>query len=364
MVSIKKSELKQELLNIGAIAVAYIFIVLLNIFDWDAGIYRGAVLALLLGVLVWSSRREMPKPLPVRAYLFLAVAALLVYSSYYFVAHINSTPIDVGLQSLDAYKTFFINHSNPYATHKFPYFPLQFMAYAPLIFLFKAKAIYIGNYLFYLASVWLVFRISSRVYKSEGIGLLSAVIMLEPFLMPHELFFQGVSDIIPVCLALAAVYYTRKPEASGLLTGLSLAAKQIPGGFLFALLFLKTRARKFYLAFVLPILLLVLPFFLWDRDNFMYFVLLQYMGRPADSTSIAYYLPAGVSAVWTLAGLVGILGVLYWWFREKEWGELKLLYGISWIMIVFLIFNSMVHRNYLITLIPLVAILFPKLARV
>ena len=250
----------------------------------------------------------------------------------------------------------------------YPYFPAMFLSYVP----FRAfdrglHSIRIGN-AFWLAVVlgggaWLAYRLSPDGGRLPAAGLAVLLVALTTGL-GSQLFRFGITDMLIsayVLLGLVALTYDRDATA-GALVGLAFAAKLLPG-LLVAVVFFTWIARRgnFRRAlggFAATTAIVLLPFFLWNPAGFFSATVLYYLTHHAagDSTSLWYYLPAGLRLPFLVLGGLTILGVVLWPLRSRSSDPRDLLRAITVATFLFIAFNKMIHLNYQFVLVPLACV--------
>ncbi|MFH1679579.1 MAG: hypothetical protein ABIH26_02930 [Candidatus Eisenbacteria bacterium] len=265
---------------------------------------------------------------------------------------------------------------NPAIIH-LPYFPLSFLVHAPFLVIgerisgaYDARVLYL---LFYLATFFLVVRWSA---DPERKLVLAALWGLNPFLVPH--LVQGRNDVVVAAMLVAAVHLllSRRAAASVLLLGAACATKQF--AFLFVPFFvvslgaapgrgwtetLRAGARK-ALPGLVPLLVLVLPFLLWDAgafldDTWAFNVGLAEVSYPLGGTpgfglgyllaalgvvpSVYHYFPFAILQIPVLLPLGWVL-----LRRHRADGTpASLLVSFSLFLFVFLFLSRVFHHNYL-----------------
>jgi hypothetical protein len=142
----------------------------------------------------------------------------------------------------------------------------------------------------------------------------------------------------------------------GVLLGLCLCARLIPAVFLF-LLFISSKWKpKFLVGFAMPIFAFLLPFLIMSFKEFTANLIIFNLNRPADNTSILYFIPPNLVTLWILLGIITLMGLYANWYRSKK-NELDIFFYFFWIVSAFLILNKILHRNYLIWVIPFICII-------
>lgn len=376
----------------------------MEISDWDHGVARGAALAgttFVVAVLyLWRGRREAT-PVP-RAYLYLLclVAGLLIgWRSVQSWEKLNSVPLDIAFSTLDSIKAVVHEHKDPYANpidsrkeapkdargfryyHGYKYLPAMLLVYAPLAVKWEFPGIMFTNYLLFIAVGVLIYLLGGRGCRPEAggwrsdagdrsatdsglqptdsglstAGLRGLVLYLSLGLIGLELFEKGVNDFAQMAPLLLGFYALSRGRMTlaGVAVGFSLGAKLLPGAII-ALMFLPLAwNRRFVFAAVFTALALYLPFLLWHPREFIANVFLFNLDRPPNTSSIAYYLPKEWQRPWLWTGGTLSVMLLAGWLlkRGKDWRGL--VFMSMAVVTVFLLFGPMVHRNYLLWVIPL-----------
>ena len=106
----------------------------------------------------------------------------------------------------------------------------------------------------------------------------------------------------------------------------------------------------------MPISTFLLPFLIVSFKEFTANVVIYNLIRSADNTSILYFIPSNLVTLWMLVGSITLIGLYANWYRSKK-NELDIFFYFFWIVSTFLIFNKILHRNYLIWVIPFVCII-------
>ncbi|MBI5529541.1 MAG: DUF2029 domain-containing protein [Deltaproteobacteria bacterium] len=404
------------LADIVILAVFGIALHVMEVSDWDHGITRNAALAgtmLAVAILwLWRSRRAPSAP-PRRYVLALCVVAglLLGWRSVQSWDKLGAVPLDIAFSTLDSIKAVVREHKDPYAKpidsrkeapadakgfryyHGYKYLPGMMLVYAPLAVPFEFPGILFTNYLIFLATGLLIYLLAKEAggrwavgggaaegdarHEARGVsltsdlrpptsglsaaGLRGVILFLSLGIVPLEMFEKGVNDLAPMVPLLFAIFALSRGWmlAAGVAVGFSVGTKLLPGA-LIALMFLPlARSRWFVLAAGLTIGAVCIPFVTWHPREFVANVLLFNLDRPPDTTSIAYYLPLKWQKPWLYAGGIVILGSLAAWFakKNKDWRTLAFVGAL--VVTALLVFGTMVHRNYLLWVIPLWCVLLP-----
>jgi sulfite exporter TauE/SafE len=271
----------------------------------------------------------------------------------------------------------------------YKYGPLLALTYAPFVHFWRERGLYLVNLAFWIAQCVLIWLLARAAYPKQLAAPARALLgLLFPLVLPTAAFlptrevhaFWGnfslsppeldtfvleltrrcSNDVIPVVLVLAATLLAArgKSRAAGVLLGLSLAAKQLPG--LLACLVLPrmqgVSARRLWLSACLTALVCYLPFFLWaPREMFANLVLFSLV-RPTNSSSIRDYLPANLEPLVSLSQLLLVALVAADFHRRPVRDLALLLRSSSLLAIAFVALNKVVHGNYLLWLQPFIAL--------
>jgi hypothetical protein len=271
----------------------------------------------------------------------------------------------------------------------YKYGPLMALTYAPFVHELRERGLYVVNLAFWLAQCALVFLLARAAYPDlRSAPWRALLILLLPLAVPGAAFLPTLqigssgdihqlsppepntfvleltrrcsNDIIPVVLALAATWLAarRRSRAAGVLLGLSLGAKHLPGLLLCLLLpgLQGVRGRALALATLATTTLCYLPFFVWaPREMFANLVLFSVV-RPTNSSSIRASLPASLESLITCAqlGLCAVLALQFYRRGQRDLGAL--LRAGALLCMGFVALNKVVHGNYLLWLQPLLAL--------
>lgn len=142
------------------------------------------------------------------------------------------------------------------------YTPLQNLFYGPWTELFDHKGMYVGNIFAYLAICLLLYNFLYR-YSIE-LALFGVLLFLSTDFVYVLAFNNGTTDFYPTVFALASQIFlvSRKNNSKwpGVLLGLSIASKQMPGAF-FAIAHLLQRRWKVFIISSFVFWVICLPFF-------------------------------------------------------------------------------------------------------
>jgi hypothetical protein len=272
----------------------------------------------------------------------------------------------------------------------YKYGPLTALAYAPFAHAWQERGLFSLNFACWLAQLvllWLLARAAfpeqraapARTLLTYLLPLLLPMSLLLPKLQVHafwgsfslsaperdtfvlELTRRCSNDMIPVVLGLGAILIAARggARAAGVLLGLSLAAKPLPGLLLLVLIpgLRGVAARRFLRACVLTTALCYLPILLWSPRELIANLVLFSLLRPTNSSSIREYLSPVMGSVVGLLQFV-VVGVLAWrFYRDPVRRDLPALLSVTALAtIAFVALNKIVHGNYLVWIQPLLAL--------
>ncbi len=380
------------------LAAVLALVALVDYADWGEGPTRAAGLALFAAGVAWVWRRPLPAARE-RAWLVaaLAVALLRLAPAAGGLSRRGGAPNDIGWTTVRAVETLARGRS-PYAALVDPqrdlprrepglgwfmgykYGPLVPRWYAPFLRAFGApRGLYLANAVLLAAAALLAALLAARAGGLTA-ALAAAVVVLWPSFARFELFAQGVNDLLPTALALAALLaaaWGRRPSPrpspsqgegdeapwarsgilallSGAALGLSLSAKPLPGALLLLLLPGTVRALPFA-AGVLVGLLPYVPDLLATPRELVANLVLFNLERPGDSTGAGAELPAALAALPQLAGALLVAAVVVAYHRGRR-STRDLAVAAALVATLFLAGGKLIHRNYLLWWLPLAAV--------
>jgi hypothetical protein len=240
--------------------------------------------------------------------------------------------------------------------HGYKYLPMMIAVYAPLCLGLGIRGIIVTNILLQ-AMTAAVIRSIGTISGGRLCGLAAALLYLSLPFVAHQVFRRGVTDlacVLPLLLALR--YADERPMVAGVMVGLSIATKLMPG-LVFLPCALPTKGdRGRYLLGVLWGLLPILPFVATAPDAFVANVLLFNMVRQVDDTSWLFGLsPVAADAARIVVACI-LLGVaLRAWRYAPRLDERCGLAALA-TLAVFAVGPGM-HHNYHLWFLPLLAIL-------
>jgi len=342
--------------------------------DWKRGIFRAIVLVLVLAstpVLVYLLRRpEQPVPRRVCVVLAVCCAGLLCWHFLRFAQKLPEPNLyDFATTTLTAAEALLAG-KNPYSLpidlhaeiatdpmkyQGYKYLPMMILTYFPLGILWGERGILLTNFILDLATVVLVFRLSSRI-GSDAASWFAALLYLALPIVPLQIYKIGATELAAIVpLLIALLYLERRPGYSGLFVGLSISTKLLPG-IVFIPCYLPFFHRGRYAAGIALGLVPTLVFFLLSPYNLIYNIVLFNANRPVDSTSWLHWATPEIHLLTTVVSALFILGVaVYVWYNRLTIAD-RCGLGVVCLLSVMLS-SPIVHRNYQLWWLPFFAVL-------
>lgn len=359
-----------------AIALFGLAVLLIEVVDWGAGVYKALLmLAVLLALIALTRRSEDPrpdaKPIPERR-LAIAVAVLLTAQVVFALWQAwDPDLIDIPGSTLEAGRALLAGN-NPYtspidhtvdpsmdaaAFQGFKYSPVTAIAYMPLGIPLGDHGVVLTNLVLQLVTAWLVYRLA-RGEGARATGLTAALAYLVLLIGPWELFHQGVLDLAAVLPLLAALLCVeRSAGLAGLCVGLALSTKLLPAGLLLpCCLPTDARGRVLYAVGIaagtapLAVAALWSPVALWSN------LVLFNLSRPADSTSWLFWAPSFMSPIARAVLVIVFLGITAVVWRARSI-TIATRCGLGAIAILTtLLTGPIAHNNYQLWWLPLASV--------
>jgi hypothetical protein len=278
--------------------------------------------------------------------------------------------LDIGETTLAAALATVAGH-NPYAMpidaagggitdadrfHGYKYLPMMIVVYAPLSLALGIRGIIVTNIVLQALTAALA-RSIAQLIAGRFAGLAAALLYLSLPFVAHQVFTRGVTDLAPVVLLLAALRFAdERPGWAGLMVGLSISTKLIPGIVMLPCALPARGERRRYALGVLAGLLPIVPFAATAPDAFAANVVLFNLVRPIDDTSWLLGLsPLAIAAARVAAvALLAAIAVRIW--RHTPRLDERCLLAALAILAVFAVGPGM-HHNYCLWFLPPLAIL-------
>jgi hypothetical protein len=348
--------------KIGAIVLFWLAVGLIQTFNWGNGVPKAIVMVLVLAavpLVLRAARNATPlAPAFARAValaFWLALALDLVYFGARMIApHV----IDIATTTLAAGQAL-LHGANPYAVPidtgpesagftGYKYLPVMIAAYLPLGAPLGERGVLLTNLIVLLGTVVLMKRIA-------GTRLASLLLLMLP-LVAEQIFAKGATDLLAVLPLLGALALIERGSFwCGLLVGLSIASKLLPGiAVLPALIPPQCRGR--YVAGMVVGLAPIVPFIAWDPASFIANIVLFNLSRSADDTSWLHAMPLEVATATHLAFAAAIFGLaVAIWRRPPPLATrcaLAAMLGLGAILA-----GPGAHHNYQLWWLPFAALL-------
>ena len=175
-------------------------------------------------------------------------------------------------------------------------------------------------------------------------------------MLPRDIYLNAVTDLAPTVFLLAAVaLYQARPGFAGVMVGLSVAAKLLPGLLMVVCCF-PPSARLRYAGGILLGLTPAVVFLLLAPTDFMHNIVWFPAARPIDKTSWLFGVPSYLIMTVRL-GLVlfigGVAFALVW--RPPDFFERCSLYVLC--SVAALLAGPTTHNNYMLWWLPFFCVL-------
>lgn len=330
------------------------------------------LLALSLPLMLRVMRRDAtPHGVATRRLLFVAGTAFAA-SQLAFAVLRTVTPkvIDIGWTTVDAVFATVHGH-DPYASsidqlagglggspefHGYKYWPMMIVVYAPLVLALGLRGIVVTNVVLQASMASGLGALGSRLGGPIA-GLAAAVLYLSLPFLAFQAVARGVNDLAPLLpLTAALLLIDRRPFWSGLLVGLSIAMKPLPGVAVLPCLLPASGSRVRYGLGVAVGLVPILPFVAAMPVAFFDNAVAFSGMRQIDDTSWLYGLP-GIVTPLARGAAIAALCVLYLriWRRPPPL-EARCAAATLAILLVFAVSPAM-HHNYYLWFIPFLTLM-------
>jgi hypothetical protein len=349
--------------KLGAIVLFWLGVGLIQTFNWGNGAPKAVVMLAMLAAAPFVLRAaNRPATPPTQGFargidvaLWLALALDLAYFAARIVApHV----IDIATTTLAAGHAL-LHGINPYAAPLdigpesagftgYKYLPAMIAAYLPLGATLGQRGVLITNLIVWLAILWLMKRLA-------GARLAPLLLAMLP-LVAEQIFAKGATDllaVLPLIGALALV--ERNPFWCGVSTGLSIAAKLLPGAAVLPALIPPER-RAAFVAGVIVGVLPIAPFVIAGPRAFWGNIVLFNLARTADDTSWLHFMPAAVATFTHLALAAALVAAAVYVWRRKP--GLATRAGIAAMLgIASILAGPGAHHNYQLWWLPFYGVL-------
>jgi len=235
----------------------------------------------------------------------------------------------------------------------FRYGPVILAFYAPFVAALWESGFILAHALLMVIGlaflIPLVKKQTGSLFAASAVGVL--LVWTRP--MRWEIFIQAHSDLLPTALAFAFYFLRRgeRPMLAALAIGLSIGAKPLPGLIWLPLLAREPRALLLAVGVVAASFA---PFIAWDPAGFWNNLSYPFLNRYTDSTAVAHYLPPPARKALSLAAL-GFCAGFGWRWLKKGGARAELDYLLV-AHVAVLVSGTVFHNNYLVWLMPLMAL--------
>jgi hypothetical protein len=259
-----------------------------------------------------------------QAILLLVLTIFLAFHVATWKQHLRSAGFfveDVGKMSIAADRLL-VHGVNPYAAAVNPqtisptlrfdgykYLPVTLAAYLPaaLIAANGDRGIVTTNLILSILAAAALAACARKAISLDA-ALLCAILFFMPQVNSFEQVVFGSNDIVPMLLVTWAMYNLQRRFICGLLVGLAVSAKFLPGLLWIPLLMTPGLAKRYW-AGIAAGLAVCVPFLLWNPHAFISNVLLFIAARPWQPSALLYPAPRFVRilAMLCVAGLYALI---------------------------------------------------------
>lgn len=352
-------------IKIGAVAVFWLAIGLIQTFNWDGGVPKAIVMLLVLAaapLVARQSRHAVPLSPALARATTTALGLCLAFDLAYFGARVIAPHvIDIATTTLAAGQAL-LHGANPYAVPidtgpesagftGYKYLPMMIAAYLPLGAPLGERGVLATNLILLLGTVALMRRLA-------GARLAPLLLVMLP-LVAEQLFAKGATDLAAVLPLLGALALVEESSFwCGVCVGLSIACKLLPGVALLPAL-IPPRHRGHYVAGVATGLLPVVPFVLAGPRSFWGNIMLFNLARVPDETSWLHAMPPAIVGAMPLVFAAALLAAAIAVLRRAPSlparCALAAMLGIGAILA-----GPGAHHNYQLWWLPFYAILLSR----
>jgi hypothetical protein len=242
----------------------------------------------------------------------------------------------------------------------FHYGPVLLLLYLPFVTLFGPAGIYVAHLtalLAWMAGLGVYLR--RTLANVPWIPAFAAIILflLAPSHVNHIFLRLAASDLLPVILAsIALLCWLRGRDLfAALFLSISVGSKLFPGLLYTPLLLRTPRAAATFAGIAAAI---YLPFLLWDPRGVAHNLSFPLTLR--DSTAPLFSVPSVLGSLLRAGALAG-LGLWLWRLRARGWAEQASLLFVVFLHVAALGLGGMLHNNYLIWAMSVVAVFWVRL---
>lgn len=360
------------------LAAFWLFTVGVFMADREDALERIAMIVVgVIGLFLLSARVPITKILLVTLGIALALLSVLRFAQVLEAVQEGRAPdIDIATTTIDSVELQ-RQGENPYTTlidpigyqvdpdgtglrffGGFKYGPAMTWIYTPGVLARGEGGFYITNFALLMLTAGAAAWWASRHGRAAALG--AAALTLAPGLWHHDLFSKGSNDIAPVALAMLAFAFRAHglAIAAAVALGLSFGTKPLPA-LLFALPLILMGDRRWRVALVAgaTTLLCYLPALIRSPQELIAGLVMFNAARPPDNTSILEGAPQPLVLVAVAVSLVAGLALpALWDALQSRWSPRWAALIASAALAVSFVGSRQVHRNYLVWLVPPMAV--------
>lgn len=347
----------------------WLFVQLLEYVDWNRGSQKAILLVIIIivaTVMPVLNRERLPPDLGKMRWLFglLGVVTLYRVGCFFYyqkipgvsdIAQTTLAAIDAVLKGANPY-AIPIDYNPAYPDYAgYKYLPVMFVTYLPLGASLGATGIRLTNLVLDITTAFLIGALA-RGQSGRDCGILAASAYLMLPTLPRDLYMNAVTDLSPTLPLLAAMaLYATRPGIAGVMVGLSVSAKILPG-LILAVVCFPPRGRSRYGGGLLLGLIPAIAFFLVGPSDFLQNIVWFPAMRPTDSTSWLYTASPYIISAARLLFLIVMAAVSF----AVIWRPPNLLQrcalGVVCVNIA-LLAGPAAHNNYMLWWIPFFCVL-------
>lgn len=235
--------------------------------------------------------------------------------------------------------------------HGLKYPPMQILLYAPSVLVFGLKGIHISNFFAFWFTIGLIFfclkKSINQTYAYLGVFL---ILLCDYYFILA--FNNATNDYWSSFFSFLAIvlFQLDKKKLSGIVLGLSIASKQIPGAFVAIYLLLQGEFLIFLIASGV-FWLACLPFVIWSPKEFFRLLFLFPIKRPTGALSAMNTLPLKWQSLFGMPGNLSPLVALG--YKKFKRLSLKKYWDLPcWGLVFFLLFAKMTPTHYFVWMMP------------
>jgi hypothetical protein len=319
-----------------------------------------AAAALLTGLRLESIERHLP------TYVTAFCIGALLYRLASFLYYLNIPALSDIAQTTLAAIDAVLKGENPYAIpidlnpaypdyYGYKYLPVMIATYLPLGASLGTTGMRLTNLVLDMITAVFIGSLA-RSQSGRVCAILAASLYLMLPMVPRDLYMNAVTDLAPTLPLLAAMMlYATHPAIAGVMVGLSVSAKILPG-LVFVVVCFPPLGRWGYLGGFLLGLIPAIIFFLLNPSDFLQNIVWFVAMRPIDSTSWLYTASPYVIGAARLVFLIVMVAVSF----AVIWRPPDLLERCALAVVcsnMALLAGPATHNNYMLWWIPFFCVL-------